>query len=61
MRLVNAYGAPGPNSSALGAADPAQAPGDDILGYARSDPDLGAFERDPANLNQRLYLPSLKR
>lgn len=61
VRLVNAYGAPGPNSSALDAADANQAPGDDILSNARSDPDLGAFERDPANLNQRLYLPSLQR
>ena len=61
VRLVNAYGGPGPTSPARDAADPAQSPGDDILGNARSDPDLGAVERDPANLNQRLYLPVLRR
>jgi hypothetical protein len=49
-RLVNAYGRPAAGSPALNAADPAQAPADDILGKPRAGyaPDLGAFEREAA-------------
>lgn len=44
--LVARYGTPAPGSPAAGAADPAQAPRDDILGRRRSPsgPTLGAFE-----------------
>jgi hypothetical protein len=43
-RFVNTYGAIPTNSPAVGAANPARAPADDILGQPRSAPDLGAFE-----------------
>jgi hypothetical protein len=48
-RLAAAYGAIPEASPAAGAADPAFAPPDDILGRARSrrTPDLGAFESGP--------------
>ncbi len=46
-RLVMLYGAPRPGSAAIGRADPAQAPGDDILGRPRdAAPDLGCVEVD---------------
>ncbi len=65
-RLVRAYGFPGSASPIRDAADPGQAPLDDILGNPRSDPDLGAVEivaapTPPPALNQRLYLTSLRR
>jgi hypothetical protein len=47
-RLVNLYGTPGTSSPIIGAADPAQAPADDILGQTRNDPDIGAVEIIPA-------------
>jgi hypothetical protein len=45
-RLAEDYGTPAPGSPLIGAADPAHAPADDLLGRARSDgaPDLGAVE-----------------
>ncbi len=51
IRLVQGYGALASGSPAIGAADPAKAPADDILGNKRSDPDLGAYEagsKEPA-------------
>jgi hypothetical protein len=51
VRLVTLYGTPAPGSPAVGTADPAQAPADDILGSARTaawPPDLGAVERGAA-------------
>jgi hypothetical protein len=48
VRLVSTYGTPAPGSAALDAADPTQAPADDILGNSRTSagiPDLGAVER----------------
>jgi hypothetical protein len=49
-RLVDLYGKPAAGSPALNAADPAQAPADDVLGRPRTGyaPDLGAFEREAA-------------
>jgi hypothetical protein len=47
-RLVTLYGTPAEGSPVIGAADPAQAPVDDILGNGRASggaPDLGALER----------------
>jgi hypothetical protein len=45
-RLVNLYATIPTNSPAIGEADPAFAPADDILGRSRgAAPDLGAFER----------------
>jgi hypothetical protein len=45
-RLGSLYGTPSPGSTALGAADPAQSPMDDLFGRPRSGlmPDLGAVE-----------------
>ena len=47
-RLVELYGRPGSGSALVGAADPAHAPADDILGFPRSQaaPWLGAVEGD---------------
>jgi hypothetical protein len=46
--LVARYGAPGPGSAVIDAADPLHTPVDDILGRRRSDiddtPDIGAYE-----------------
>lgn len=43
--LVSSYGEPGAGSAALGAADPAQAPADDIRGISRgATPSVGAVE-----------------
>ncbi len=50
-RLVFAYGIPGVGSPVIGAADPDQAPADDILGRARpvgGAPDIGAVEQPSA-------------
>jgi hypothetical protein len=47
VRLVETYGVPGEASLALGAADPANIPADDILGNPRgASPDLGAVQRE---------------
>lgn len=47
--LVNRYGALPSNSPAIGQADPAHAPLDDVLGRPRdASPDLGAYEFVPA-------------
>jgi hypothetical protein len=46
-KLVGLYGTPPSTSPIVNAADPAHAPGDDILGQARSVPDLGAVEFIP--------------
>lgn len=60
-RLVNTYGAIPHGSPAVGTADPARMPEDDILGRSRgSDPDIGAFENQddhtasPAPTNLRI-------
>jgi hypothetical protein len=47
-RLVALYGTPDASGPVIDAADPAQAPADDILGQARTTPDIGAVEIVPA-------------
>ncbi|CAM2068640.1 DUF1565 domain-containing protein [Sulfidibacter corallicola] len=50
-RLVLAYAQLGDVSMALDAADPSQAPADDIMGQPRGNqPDIGAFELQPCSL-----------
>lgn len=61
LRLALAYGLPGSGSPALNAALAAQSPGDDLLGNPRAAPDLGAVERDPPNLDRRVYLPLVRK
>ncbi|CAG0927108.1 hypothetical protein TFLX_00356 [Thermoflexales bacterium] len=46
-KLVALYGTPASTSPIVNAADPTHAPGDDILGHARTTPDLGAVEFVP--------------
>lgn len=47
VHLVETYGQPAANGNGIDQADPAQMPGDDILGRVRgATPDLGAYERD---------------
>jgi BACON domain-containing protein/S-layer family protein len=43
-RLVNLYGKPAQGSPLIDAASAANSPADDILGNARSSPDVGAYE-----------------
>ena len=47
INLVERYGQIAANSPARDAANPTHAPVMDILGNPRTDPDLGAFERQP--------------
>jgi len=47
-RLVARYGALAAGSPAIDAADPANTPVDDILGHARTVPDVGAYEFVPS-------------
>lgn len=61
VRLVSAYGTPAAGSPALNAAFAAQSPGDDLLGNPRAGPDIGAVELNPPSLNQRVYLPFVRR
>jgi hypothetical protein len=47
-RLVMLYGTPATGSPVIGAANPAQAPTEDILGQSRTLPEIGAVEILPA-------------
>lgn len=50
-RLAMSYGLPASGSGAIDAADPAEAPSDDLLGAIRGNqPDLGAVESNPCSL-----------
>lgn len=58
VRLVDAYGRIPATSPAIGQADPAYAPFEDILGRPRGrTADLGAYEYDFIVLDQHQYLP----
>jgi hypothetical protein len=60
-RLVNDYGRIPATSPAIGQADPAHAPANDILGRARgSAVDLGAYEYDFVTLDEHQYLPLIR-
>lgn len=61
-RLVANYGTPAAGSSAIDAAWPANAPGEDILGNLRPGgaPDIGAFESQAQGFTL-LYLPAVRR
>ncbi len=48
LRLAKRYGRPAPGSPVIGAADPAHAPAEDLLGRPRREADLGAVEYAPA-------------
>lgn len=61
LRLVSAYGQPAGGSPVVDAANGAQASAEDILGRARGPADIGAYETNPPNLDQRLYLPVVRR
>jgi hypothetical protein len=52
---VVGFGMPGPGAPVVDAADPAQAPGEDILGNVRVVPDIGAAEL--FNAPYVVYLP----